>query len=271
MENLVNIPFSQGKNILVDKFKYENNDKDIFEFLDDKDKISIIFEQIIWKVYMVLWWDGTILNTVNETWRENIHYLPINFWTKWFLLNSKESVWNTNWFTVKNFPLLDIIIKRDGQKILRNKAFNEVQIKAWWWKMIETNVIIWEHSSINLKWDWLLIVTPAWSTWYNLSANWPVLPHDSNSFIMTPLLTFEPKWARPVVFPNSKKVIVKKINNRKPEVSVFADSTNIIKDYKWDVDIEVKKSTQKVKLLIANSYLKEFDNKIYAEQWFSIS
>lgn len=271
MENLVKIPFSDGKNILIDRYKYENNDKNILEFLKSSEIIAWIFNQIKTEVYMVLWWDGTILKAINETCMENIPYLPINFWTKWFLLNSQDSVKNTNWFSIKKFPLLDIIVKVKWQKVLRNKAFNEVQIKAWWWKMIETDVIVWEHSSINLKWDWLLIVTPAWSTGYNLSANWPVLPHDSNTFIITPLLTFEPKWARSVVFPDSKKVVVKKVNHRKPEVSVYADSTSIIKDFTWDVEIEVKKSKQKVGLLIANSYMKDFDNKIYSEQWFNIS
>lgn len=271
MKNIVNIPFSEWKNILVDRYRYENNDKEVFEFLDDSELIESIFEQIKTDVYMVLWGDWTILNTINETGQEGIPYLPINFWTKGFLLNSKESVKNTNWFTVKKFPLLDLIVKREWLKILRNIALNEVQIKSWWWTMIKVDVKIWEYSSINLKWDWVLIVTPAWSTGYNISANWPVLPHDSNSFIMNPLLTFEPKWAHPVVFPNSKKVVINKINDRKPELSVFADSTNIVKDFTWNIEVEVKKSRHKVKLLIANSYLKEFENKIYAEQWFSIT
>lgn len=271
MENVVKIPFSKGKNILVDKFRYENGDKNILTFLQDTDSIEQIFAQIKDDVYMVLGWDGTILRAINETQKDNIPYIPINFWSKWFLLNSQSAIEFLDGFSTRKFPLLDIeVVLEDGKK-LKSKAFNEVQIKAWGWQMIDTDVIIGEHTSINLRGDGLLVVTPAGSTGYNRSARGPVLPHNSNTFIITPLLTFEPKAARPVVFPNKQKVVVRKNNSRKPELSVFADATTILKDYTGEVEILVKKSKQKIKLLIANNYLAEFDNKIYAEQGFSVN
>lgn len=271
MENVVKIPFLPGKNILVDKYRYQNEEPTLRKFLADSDFIEQIFSQVKDDVYMVLGGDGTILRAINETQRESVPYIPINFWSKWFLLNSQSAMEQLDGFTPRKFPLLDVLVKLEDGTKLKNRAFNEVQIKAWWGQMIDTDVIIGEHTSINLRGDGLLVVTPAGSTGYNRSARWPVLPHNSNTFIITPLLTFEPKAARPVVFPNNQKVLVKKNNQRKPELSVFADATTLLKDYVWEVEIEVKKSRQKVTLLVANNYVQEFDNKIYAEQGFEVN
>lgn len=196
--------------------------------------------------------------------------MPINFWTKWFLLNSRDAIEEHKGFKRKSYPLLDIKVFTNKGEISA-RAFNEIAIKATWAKMIDTDISIWENSSINWRWDWLLVSTPAGSTGYNRSAKWPILPHNANAFITSPLNVFEPQWVSSVVFPNKQIVKIHKNNSRKPELSIFADDQTVIKNYRWDVDIIVQKSRLKVNLLIANSYIKEFENKVYAEQWFSIN
>lgn len=270
MKDLVLINHSAGKNILVDKYRIKNKDIDIANFLAREEKLNEIFDRVNQNVYMILGWDGTILKAIWETAEERVDYLPINFWTKWFLLNSREAMENHGWFKRKSYPLLDIKVFTEKTEI-QAKAFNEIAIKATWAKMVDTDIIVWEYSSINMRWDGLLISTPAGSTGYNRSAGWPLLPHNANTFIATGLNVFEPRWIRPIVFPNKQIVKVHKNNARKPELSIFADDQTVIKNYRWNVDIIVQKSRLKVNFLIANSYLKEFENKVYAEQWFVVN
>lgn len=267
MKDLVQIAHSAWKNILVDRYRIENNDINLANFLAREEKLNELFDTIKNDVFIILWWDWTILKAVYETAEQKIDYLPINFWTKWYLLNSIEAIENHNWFKRKSYNLLDINITTEEWKT-KARAFNEVAIKTWWAKMIDIDVSIWWHSTINLKWDWLLVVTPAGSTGYNRSARWPLLPPNSNNFIATPLLVFEPMWIMPVQFSNKQIVEIHKNNARKPELSIFADDQTLLRNYEWNVDIVVKKSKLKVNFLIANSYLKEYENKVFTEQGF---
>lgn len=267
MENLKKIDIWNSQ-IIVDDFSFKKN-QEIRDFIKNTKFIESMLEKINSQIYIILWWDWTMLRAINSTAEDKIPYLWINFWTKWFLLNDKNYLWGDS-FISKKYPLLDINVKTEKAEFF-DRAFNEAQIKAGWGTMIDLDLKIGENSGINLRWDWLLIVTPAWSTWYNLSASGPILPHDSNTFIATPLLVFEPKWVRPVVFPNNMDVKIIKNNERKPKMSVYADSKEIIADYEWEAEIIIKKSSQEVELLIAKSYEKSWNNKIYSEQWFYIS
>jgi len=64
-------------------------------------------------------------------------------------------------------------------------------------------------NSLDLKWDWIIISTPAWSTWSNFSNHWPILPHNSNSLVMTYLWAYEPKRHPSSIIQNTNKIILK--------------------------------------------------------------
>lgn len=252
--------------ILVDNFSRDKK-PDISEFVDSVEMQSII-DNIKEKFYLVLGWDWTMLRAIQLTYKDNIPYLGINFWSKWFLLNER-------WFKMKNweifktikYPLLEVDVDT-WNWVLNHVAFNEVQVKTAGWSLIDLNMQIWQYSKIRLRWDWVIIVTPAGSTGYNISAWGPVLPHNSPNFIATPLLAFEPRNMKPIIFEHDKKVIITNNNERKYELSVYADSVPVIEKTSKDLIIRIKKYKQSVKLLIAQSYLETWNAKIFQEQWF---
>jgi NAD+ kinase len=252
--------------ILVDEFSYERK-KDIRDFIASWE-VQRIAEIIGENFYLVLWWDGTMLRAIQNTFKDDKPYLGINFWSKGFLLNER---WfakdNGNTFRMVRYPMLSVEVDTGNGKLVHT-AFNEVQIKTAWGHMTDLNLMIWEHSKIRLKWDWLIIVTPAWSTWYNISAWWPVLPHTSPNFIATPLLTFEPRNTKPIVFEHNDVVTITNNNERWYEFSIYADSTPVIEKTNKDLVITVKKCKHSVKLLIAASYSDIWKAKVYWEQWF---
>ncbi len=252
--------------ILCDEFAYERK-PDIKAFISswEVDKIIKIIDE---EFYLVLGWDGTMLRAIQGTFKDGKPYLWINFWSKGFLLNER---WFTkqNWMSFKTikYPMLNVEVDT-WNWVLRHTAFNEVQVKTAGWHMTDLNLQIWKHSKIRLKWDGIIIVTPAGSTGYNMSAWWPVLPHSSPNFIATPLLTFEPKNMKPIVFESSENATITNNNERWYEFSVYADATPVIEKTNKDVIIIVSKCKTTVRLLIASSYDDIWHSKVYAEQWF---
>lgn len=252
--------------ILVDEFTYKSKPeiRDFIEWLEIQKIIDAMHE----KFYLVLGWDGTMLRAIQSTFQDNLPYLGINFWSKWFLLNErwfKINDWDT--FKILKYPLLDVGVDT-WNWVLKHTAFNEAQIKTAWWHMVDLNMQIWNNSKIRIKWDWLLIVTPAWSTGYNISAWGPVLPHTSPNFIATPLLSFEPRNMKSIVFEHDKKVIITNNNERWYELSVYADAIPVIEKTNKNIVVTIKKHSRNVRLLIAESAKENWNSKIFREQWF---
>ena len=254
--------------ILIDDFVHMKK-PEIGKFIESSDCEELI--KSIWEeFYLVIWWDWTMLRAIQSTYQHSKPYLGINFWTKGFLLNDKKYICSKpQKFKSIRYPFLSVKVDT-WSWILEHIAFNEAQVKTAWWHLIDLNLQIWDYTKIRLKWDWILVVTPAWSTWYNVSAGGPVLPHGSKNLIATPLLTFEPRHMKPIVFENDKEVIITNNNERWYEISVYADTTPIIEKTNRNLKVSIKKNYKWVRLLIADNYEKIWNSKIYKEQWFEI-
>lgn len=240
---------------------------ELTEFLESK-KILNILNNLKQDVIMVLGWDWTILKAIRKHYKEQKAFLPINFGTKWFLLNDKEFINKRSEFVQREYPLMDIKVKIEDKKI-KDIAFNEFVIKDTDLKTVDLNITIDEKQVLNIKWDWLLISTPAGSTAYNSSLKWPILPHSSDHFTMPYMAAWEPKLQAPTILENDSVVKIKnqwRINS----LIIGADSNPILRTKPGQkVKITIKKSKYKVKLLIENSYKKSWDNKVLEEQWFN--
>lgn len=136
--------------------------------------------------------------------------------------------------------------------------------------MVDLNLTINGYSHIRLRGDGLLIVTPAGSTGYNASAGGPILPHSSSHFIATPLLTFDPKHIKPIVYENRYEAKITNNTERQQAISLYADSTPVLEKYVGKVEITVRKYPQAVELLISESYRQFWDAKAFAEQGFEV-
>jgi len=79
----------------------------------------------------------------------------------------------------------------------------------------------------ELACDGVLVSTPAGSTAYNLSANGPILPLDSNMLALTPISPFRPRRWRGAILPDRANVSFKVLEPQKRPVAVVADQKEV--------------------------------------------
>ncbi len=79
----------------------------------------------------------------------------------------------------------------------------------------------------HLVGDGVLVSTPAGSTAYNLSANGPILPLDSDMLALTPISPFRPRRWRGAVLPDEMKIKFRVLEPVKRPVSAVADQKEL--------------------------------------------
>lgn len=75
--------------------------------------------------------------------------------------------------------------------------------------------------------DGVLLSTPAGSTAYNLSADGPILPLDSQLLALTPISAFRPRRWKGAILPDRSQVTFRVIESDKRPVSAVADQREI--------------------------------------------
>ena len=240
---------------------------EVQEFLESK-KIKKVLKSFSEDIIMVLGWDWTMLKAIREYYKDDKAFLSINFWTKWFLLNDKDYIDKNSQFVKREYPIMKVKVETK-EEIVENIAFNEFGIKDTDFKTVDLNINIDDKNTLNIKWDWLLISTPAWSTAYNASLKWPILPHSSDHFTMPYMAAWEPKLQTPTLINNDSIVKIK--NQWRINSLVIGVDSNVIFRTKpnQEVEIIIKKSKYTVKLLIEKSYESTWDNKVLKEQGFN--
>lgn len=79
----------------------------------------------------------------------------------------------------------------------------------------------------ELSCDGVLLATPAGSTAYNLSANGPILPLDSNTLALTPISPFRPRRWRGAILPDRSRVSFRVLEPEKRPVAAVADQREV--------------------------------------------
>src|SRR3546814_10018996 len=79
----------------------------------------------------------------------------------------------------------------------------------------------------ELTCDGVLVATPAGSTAYNLSANGPILPLQSDLLALTPISPFRPRRWRGALIPDSSVVEFRMLEAAKRPVSAVADQREL--------------------------------------------
>ena len=168
-------------------------------------------------IIVVLWWDWTMLEAIaNYIWEDKI-FLWLNFWNKWFLMNDLSILEKDLDLKKLEYPLLECSVWWQ-EKV----ALNEIDISSCFWRMVDLNISLNQNYSIDLVWDWLIISTPIWSSWYNLSLWWPIIPHDLKSFIITPKAPWKPTKQSPIMLDDSEELYIKS-NNDFSSVDIYID------------------------------------------------
>ncbi len=116
----------------------------------------------------------------------------------------------------------------------------------------------------ELACDGVLVATPAGSTAYNLSANGPILPLQSDLLALTPLSPFRPRRWRGALLPDASQIEFRILEAEKRPVSAVADQLEV-RDVAH-VAVQVDKSTT-LELLFDPDYA--LDDRIVMEQFLS--
>lgn len=253
-------------NIYYEEYKYNEN-KELRDFIKDEEIEKLI--EIVWeKVIFVLGWDGTMLSAISKNLDSGLPFLGINFWNKWFLLNDKKAVKKAKSFITREYPLLEcnLEIAWENHSFY---AFNEIDIRSANGRIITLEIVIGWNKFIHIAWDGVVISTPAWSTGYNSSLGWPIIPHQIDAFVITPKAPWKPKGQGPILIPQNELVQIKNIG-RQNALEIYGDSNQILTSEEHTISLSVKKSEKKVAFLIAKNYIEAWDAKVMQEQGFNV-
>lgn len=248
--------------ICYDDYNIDKN-QNLNDFLNS-DLLKELINNFKEKIIVVLGWDGTMLRAIKENFDKNMPFLWINFWHKWFLLNSKDSINPNTDFVERKYPLLEIELETNW---ITKKAIavNEIDIRSGNWKMVSLDISLTKKQSINIEWDGILISTPAWSTWYNSSLGWPIIPHTLNAFVITPKAPWKPKLQAPILMRDDEIIEIKNVW-RQNMTEIYFDSVEFFKSNEFN--LKVQKYKENIRLLICENYLDTWDNKVLSEQGF---
>ncbi len=246
-------------------YNYQVN-KSLNEFIESKKYIDFLDKMPI-PIVMVLGWDGAMLRAIHNYQEKGYTFFGVNFGRKWFLLNAKNYLENDFEYIVRNYPLIKIQTKiNDISKV--DYAMNEIDIRAWVWKMIWLELSLKNNQKIEIEWDGLIISTPAWSTGYNSSLWWPIMPHKLESFVITPKAPWKPKFQMPIIINNSEEIFITN-TWRKNLIEIYCDGRLFLNTEKnSEIDIKIEKYSKWVDIVILKNYLEIWDNKVLQEQGF---
>jgi len=128
---------------------------------------------------------------------------------------------------VRIAPLAMEAVSQTGET-RRFCAINEVSLLRETRQTAKIEVSVDDKIRIKeLVCDGVLLATPAGSTAYNLSANGPILPLDSNLLALTPISPFRPRRWPGAVLPDRSRVTFRVNEPAKRPISVVADQKEL--------------------------------------------
>ena len=142
-------------------------------------------------------------------------------------------------------------------------AINEVSLLRETRQTAKIEVTVGSRVRIEeLVGDGVLVATPAGSTAYNLSANGPILPLDSNMLALTPISPFRPRRWRGAILPDNMRIGLKVLEPEKRPIAAVADQKEL-RDIA-EVSLEISQTTSLDLLFDPGQSLEE---RIVAEQF----
>ncbi len=177
--------------------------------------------------------DGFLLQTLHAMLgrKRTVPVFGMNLGTVGFMMNEwqlerlDERIKAAKAFTVSPLRMLAETI--DGE-IVRSPAINEVSLLRETRQTAKLEVRVNDRVVLEeLVCDGVLVATPAGSTAYNLSAQGPILPLESNLLALTPISPFRPRRWRGAILPDSTTVEFRVLEPKKRPVSAVADQQEV--------------------------------------------
>lgn len=159
-------------------------------------------------------------------------------------------------------PLRTHVVRQDGTSSTAC-AINEVSLLRETRQTAKIEVSVGGKVRIEeLVCDGVLVSTPVGSTAYNLSANGPILPLDSQLLALTPISAFRPRRWRGAILPEYSDITFRVLEPNKRPVSVVADQ----REYRNIAEVSVAiERTSELTLLFDPGH--SLDERIVAEQF----
>jgi NAD+ kinase len=218
---------------------------------------------------VVLGGDGFMLSVLHAM-LESERILPaygVNLGTVGFLMNRNRGpeklLKRISKARALQFPPLRMnAVTQDGVNHQFN-AINEVSLLRETRQTAKIEISLDDKVRIQeLVCDGVLLATPAGSTAYNLSANGPILPLDSNLLALTPISPFRPRRWRGAILPDRSRVSFRVHEPVKRPVSAVADQKEL-RDVA-EVSLEIDRAHELTMLFDPGHAL---DERIVAEQF----
>ncbi len=183
---------------------------------------------------VVLGGDGFMLQTLHAMLddRNVIPAYGMNLGTVGFLMNKYRGRPNilkriNKARAIAVAPLRIDAVTQDGETH-RMRAINEVSLLRETRQTAKIEVSVDDKIRIEeLVCDGVLVATPAGSTAYNLSANGPILPLDSQLLALTPISAFRPRRWHGAILPDRSRVKFRVREPQKRPVSAVADQKEL--------------------------------------------
>ncbi|MBY6129089.1 NAD kinase [Qipengyuania aquimaris] len=159
-------------------------------------------------------------------------------------------------------PLAMEAVTEDGE-VHRFCAINEVSLLRETRQTAKIEVSV--DGKVRIKelvCDGVLLSTPAGSTAYNLSADGPILPLDSQLLALTPISAFRPRRWKGAILPDRSQVTFKVLESEKRPVSAVADQREI--RHVAEVRLEISRENELTLLFDPGHAL---DERIVSEQF----
>lgn len=159
-------------------------------------------------------------------------------------------------------PLRMVATTQAGEIITEN-AINEVSLLRETRQTAKLEVMVDERVRIKeLVGDGVMVATPAGSTAYNLSANGPILPLDSQLLALTPISAFRPRRWRGAILPDRSTIRFTVNEPDKRPVAAVADQKEVRDIAEVSIEIAAEKE---LTLLFDPGH--SLDERIVAEQF----
>jgi len=250
----------------------------------DKNELEEYFIKLhsLPEVVIVLGGDGTVLKSANALVNHDIPLLSFNIGGNLgFLTQEKDFLFD--------YSFIEILEKEEFVIDLRNRIHcnvysNEIHsekkiIKSYdalndfYFKSVEedlspTNQIQIEidNETVNeYKGDGLIISSSTGSTAYSLAAGGPIVHPALNAFVINPICPMS-LASRPIIIPNTSKVIVRTVQKNKREIKLWKDGVKCMTIKNSDY-CEINKLTNACKMIKFNKSISYYNTLIKKLDW----
>jgi NAD+ kinase len=221
-------------------------------------------------VVVALGGDGFLLHTLHEALQASAPkpVFGMNLGTVGFMMNDFDATdLPARIAAARTFVLHPLLMTAEtvSGEIITSPAINEVSLLRETRQTAKMEIAI--DGKVRMEeliCDGVLVATPAGSTAYNLSANGPILPLQSDLLALTPISPFRPRRWRGALLPQASVIEFRVLEARKRPVSAVADQREV-RDVA-NVRVVTDKSIR-LQLLFDPGYA--LDDRIVVEQFAS--